>query len=90
MGTALGVDYTINHYEDFVSQLNLLNIEAVDYILCLNSTNNYWTNMAEVIAPQGTICSIVETDEPLNLTLLKNKSVTFVWELMFTRSMVSN
>ncbi|AHN21428.1 NADPH:quinone reductase [Lysinibacillus varians] len=85
--TALGVDYTINHYEDFVSQLNLLNIEAVDYILCLNSTNNYWTNMAEVIAPQGTICSIVETDEPLNLTLLKNKSVTFVWELMFTRSM---
>ncbi|GFZ76571.1 hypothetical protein GCM10008018_22500 [Paenibacillus marchantiophytorum] len=28
-----------------------------------------------------------ETEQPLNLTLLKNKSVTFVWELMFTRSM---
>ncbi len=42
--------------------------------------------MAEAIAPQGKICSIVETDELLNLTLLKNKSATFAWELMFTRS----
>jgi NADPH:quinone reductase-like Zn-dependent oxidoreductase len=43
--------------------------------------------MANAIAPQGKICSIVETDGPLDLTLLKNKSATFVWELMFTRSM---
>jgi NADPH:quinone reductase-like Zn-dependent oxidoreductase len=39
------------------------------------------------IAPQGRICSIVETDVPLDLTLLKNKSATFAWEFMFTRSM---
>ncbi|PAQ16326.1 NADPH:quinone reductase [Bacillaceae bacterium SAOS 7] len=82
-----GADYTINHFEEFASQLEQLGMETVHYILCLNTTEKHWENMAKAIAPQGKICSIVETDEPLNLNLLKMKSVTFVWELMFTRSM---
>ncbi len=41
--------------------------------------------MADAIALQGKICSIVETDERLDLTMLKVKSATFVWELMITR-----
>lgn len=82
----LGADHVINHFESFVPQLKAIGLEQVDYILCLNSTEKHWASMAEAIAPQGKICSIVETDEPLNLTLLKNKSATFVWELMFTRS----
>ncbi|MEW4369800.1 zinc-binding alcohol dehydrogenase family protein [Paenibacillus kandeliae] len=81
----MGADYIINHYEDFLPQLQAQGLKEVDYIFCLNSTDKHWSNMAEAIAPQGKICSIVETDEPLNLTLLKNKSVTFSWELMFTR-----
>lgn len=42
--------------------------------------------MANAIVPQGRIASIVET-EPVDLSLLQSKSATFVWELMFTRSM---
>lgn len=83
----LGADHTLNHYEEFVPQLQQLGFESVDYILCLNATEKHWKNMAQAIAPQGKICSIVETDVPLPLTLLKNKSATFVWEFMFTRSM---
>ncbi|UKS27532.1 zinc-binding alcohol dehydrogenase family protein [Paenibacillus sp. HWE-109] len=83
----MGADHTINHYEDFVPQLNTLGLSNVDYIFCLNSTEQHWQNMADAIAPQGKICSIVENEQLLNLTLLKNKSVTFVWEFMFTRSM---
>lgn len=83
--TNMGADHIINHYEAFLPQLESLGLATVDYIFCLNSTDTHWVNMAETIAPQGKICSIVETDEPLDLTLLKNKSVTFVWELMFTR-----
>ncbi|MFC4098948.1 zinc-binding alcohol dehydrogenase family protein [Paenibacillus xanthanilyticus] len=84
---ALGADAVIDHFDAFVPQLKTAGYDQVDYILCLNSTERHWANMAEAIAPQGKICSIVETDELLNLTLLKNKSVTFVWELMFTRPM---
>ena len=39
-----------------------------------------------VIKPQGKICSIVANREPLDLNLLKSKSVTFAWEFMFTKS----
>ncbi|OME76436.1 zinc-binding dehydrogenase, partial [Paenibacillus lautus] len=77
-----GADHTINHFEEFVPQLKQVGFETVHYILCLNATEKHWANMAKAIAPQGKICSIVETDVPLHLTLLKNKSVTFVWELM--------
>lgn len=83
---ALGADHIINHFEAFVPQLKAAGFDQVDYVLCLNSTGKHWANMAEAIAPQGKICSIVETEQLLNLTLLKNKSVTFAWELMFTRS----
>ena len=43
--------------------------------------------MADLIKPFGHICSIVESKEPLDLTLLMAKSASFSWELMFTRSM---
>ncbi|GGG26118.1 NADPH:quinone reductase [Paenibacillus abyssi] len=82
-----GAAHIINHHEPFVPQLQAIGLTSVDYIFCLNQTDQHWENMAEAIAPQGKICSIVETDTLLNLTLLKNKSVTFVWELMFTRAM---
>lgn len=83
----LGADHTINHYKEFTPQLNELGMTNVDYIFCLNATEKHWDNMADAVAPQGKICSIVETNEPIDLTLLQQKSVTFVWELMFTRAM---
>ena len=43
--------------------------------------------MGEVIAPQGRICSIVPSEEDVNLALLFQKSVSFSWELMYTRSL---
>lgn len=83
----LGADHIIDHHKPFVPQLKEVGIEHANYIFCLNATEQHWENMAEAIVPQGKICSIVETDQPLNLTLLKNKSAAFVWEMMFTRSM---
>ncbi|MBP3041315.1 zinc-binding dehydrogenase [Bacillaceae bacterium Marseille-Q3522] len=62
-----------------------MNLQNVDYILCLHSTEKHWENMAEVVAPQGKITSIVELEEPIDIGLLKNKSASFSWEFMFTR-----
>lgn len=82
-----GAHHVITHYEDFADQIQQLGLDAPEYILCLNSTDKHWDNMAKALAPQGTICSIVETNEAFDLNKLKNKSGTFVWELMFTRAM---
>ncbi|WP_139996685.1 zinc-binding alcohol dehydrogenase family protein [Paenibacillus paridis] len=84
---AHGAAHTINHHESFLPQLQAIGLASVNYIFCLNQTEQHWANMAAAIAPQGKICSIVEMSSPIDLTLLKNKSVTFVWEFMFTRAM---
>ncbi|MBB6450903.1 zinc-binding alcohol dehydrogenase family protein [Geomicrobium halophilum] len=77
-----GADATINHHDDFMAQLDA----NVDYIFCINQTDQHWENMGNVIAPQGHIVSI-ESAEQKDLNVLKNKSVTFSYEFMFTRAM---
>lgn len=84
---SLGADAVINHHEDMVSEFRALGTQYADYIFCLNSTAKYWGAMSELIAPQSTICSIVEPEAAIDLNLLKSKSAHFVWEFMFTRSM---
>ena len=81
----LGADFVVNHH-NLSAEVQALNIQP-DYILCNNDTDGYFATMAELIKPQGKICSIVETALPVDLDLLKSKSATFVWEFMFTRSM---
>jgi zinc-binding alcohol dehydrogenase family protein len=83
-----GSQYTINHHQPWSDQLKALGVPTVDYIFCLNSTDKHWQQMVETLTPQGKICSIVETDGPLDLSALQGKSATFVWEFMFTRSML--
>ncbi|MBS2968685.1 zinc-binding alcohol dehydrogenase family protein [Metabacillus sp. KIGAM252] len=82
-----GADETISHYEPFKEQLEEKGLDQPDYIFCLNSTDKHWEAMMEAIAPQGKICSIVETGTPINISLLQQKSVTFVMEFMFTKSL---
>lgn len=81
-GASLTVDY-----RDL--KQNLLNhgIKQVDYIFCLNDTDAYWNAMSDIIAPFGHICSIVESQKPLEQSLIRSKGVALHWELMFTRSM---
>lgn len=83
----LGADHVVNHYTDIPQQTAELGIDGYDFILCCNDTDEHWQSMATVIAPQGKICSIVETAGDVDLGALKSKSATFVWEFMFTRSM---
>lgn len=77
----------IDHSKPFLAQLHAQEIKDIDYIFCLNNTDQHWNAMAEVIKPQGHICSIVELSGNVDLNLLKNKSVSFSWEFMFTRSL---
>ncbi|SFB32951.1 zinc-binding alcohol dehydrogenase family protein [Collimonas sp. OK607] len=83
----LGAQHVINHYGDLAAQLKQQGFEHVDYVLILNDTDRHFPAAAAVIAPQGTICTIVENDAPLDVSLLKSKSAGFIWEFMFTRSM---
>jgi NADPH2:quinone reductase len=80
----LGAKYVINHYEDFLPQLQHHGLDSVDYIFCLNKID--WNRITQVIVPQGKICFIIDNEAPVEINQLLGKSVTVVWENMFTRS----
>lgn len=85
----LGALEVVNHRTALNAEVKNLGKQSVDYVFCLNSTDTHWDAMVDIIAPQGRICSIVETSEPHDLAPLMNKSAGFVWELMFTRTLHS-
>lgn len=81
-----GSDYTIDHHKPFELQLKELGFTGVHYIFSLTHTDEHMGEMAKVILPQGKICSILPLQKPLDQSLFL-KSVTFVFELMYTRPM---
>lgn len=83
----LGADAVMDHFGDLPAQLKAQGLAHADYVLCLNDTDKHFPAMAELVAPQGTICSIVQNTAPLAIEKLMGKSAGLVWEMMFTRSM---
>ena len=83
----LGADVVVNHFGNLAEQVRAAGFKHVDYVLIMNDTDQHMPAAAELVAPQGGICTIVENKKPLDLTPLKNKSAAFVWEFMFTRAM---
>ncbi len=82
----LGADYVVNH-NNLKAELEKTGHSQVDYILDFVDLGGYWETAVELIKPQGHIVSITGSSKPLNLDILKTRSVSFSWELMYTRSM---
>ena len=84
----LGADHVINHHNNFTNELKKTGREEVDYIFCLHSTASHYVNTAGLLKPFGNFCTIVSIEEGdmLDMNLLKNKSASFSWEFMFTKS----
>ncbi|NJB81284.1 zinc-binding alcohol dehydrogenase family protein [Wenyingzhuangia aestuarii] len=82
----MGADFVVNHHH-LKEELDKIGHSQVNYILDFVDLEGYWDVAAEIIKPQGHIVSITESSKPLNLDILKLKSVTFSWELMYTRSL---
>lgn len=81
-----GADFVVDH-KDLIASVREAGFQYVDFILDFVDTNSYWDIMVELIQPQGHIASITGSNDPVALNKLKNKSVSFSWELMYTRSM---
>ncbi|RBQ03155.1 zinc-binding alcohol dehydrogenase family protein [Pedobacter miscanthi] len=83
---AMGADVVVDH-KNLVEEVHAAGFNEVDFILDFVDLNSYWDAIVELIKPQGHIVSITGSATPIALNKLKNKSVTFSWELMYTRSM---
>jgi zinc-binding alcohol dehydrogenase family protein len=82
---AMGASAVVDHRQPLPPQLAALGCPTVEAIANFSDTDAYWSVMAELIRPQGSIVAIVGNRAPLDLNLLKAKSASFHWEFMFTR-----
>ncbi|WP_293309664.1 zinc-binding alcohol dehydrogenase family protein [Pedobacter sp. UBA5917] len=83
---AMGADVVVDH-KNLVEEVRAAGFNEVDFILDFVDLNGYWDQIVELIKPQGHIVSITGSATPVVLNKLKNKSVTFSWEFMYTRSL---
>ncbi|CAN7232643.1 zinc-binding alcohol dehydrogenase family protein [Microbacterium maritypicum] len=76
----MGADHVVGR--DFTSEVSALAPTGVDYVFTSFTPGNVRA-IADVIRPRGQVVSIDETGGSIDA--LKTKSVTWHWELMFTR-----
>ena len=82
---SLGADHVINHREPLGPQLETVG-GHVHCIASLTNTDDYLEQYVEVIAPQGKI-AVIDDPPALDIMPYKQKSISWHWELMFTRSL---
>lgn len=81
----LGADLVVNHHYDLIKQVHDLGIKNIDYILGLSNNDPHWDEIVELIKPFGTFATITNLRES-QIEDLKQKSVNFAWEWMFTKA----
>ncbi|MFO0700030.1 MAG: zinc-binding alcohol dehydrogenase family protein [Nitrospira sp.] len=83
--SSLGANHVVPH-QNFASDIRARGIEFVDFIFSTTHSGQHWLNMADIIAPFGEI-GLIDEGDGVDFSLLKRKSVSIHWELMFTKSM---
>lgn len=81
----MGAHHVIDHSRPLSEELQRLGLPQVDYLVSLNHTQAHFPEIARVMAPQGRF-GLIDDPGPLDIRLLKEKSVSLHWEFMFTRS----
>ncbi|HEY0260659.1 MAG TPA: zinc-binding alcohol dehydrogenase family protein [Lacisediminihabitans sp.] len=79
----LGADAVVNHRGDLVAQVLETAPHGVDYLFTSHSEGQIET-YAAIVKPFGHIVGI-DDPEVLDVTPLKDKSIAWHWEFMFTR-----
>ncbi|MFT5643659.1 MAG: zinc-binding alcohol dehydrogenase family protein [Janthinobacterium sp.] len=82
----LGAHHVIDHGQPLSKELQRIGIAQVDCVASLTHTDLHLAEIVECLAPQGKL-ALIDDPEALDVKLLKRKSISLHWELMFTRSM---
>ncbi|MFA9219161.1 MAG: zinc-binding alcohol dehydrogenase family protein [Sphingomonadaceae bacterium] len=82
----LGAHHVIDHSKPLNEEIARLGLPPVTYVASLNQSEQHWSAIAELVAPQGKV-ALIDDPATINVSLLKRKSVSLHWEFMFTRSM---
>lgn len=81
-----GAHHVIDHRQPLVPQIEALGLGAPGFIFSTTHTDSHFSDIVELIAPQGRF-GLIDDPAVLNARPLKTKAVSLHWELMFTRSL---
>ncbi|MDO9707213.1 zinc-binding alcohol dehydrogenase family protein [Paracraurococcus lichenis] len=81
-----GAHHVVDHSRPLPAQMKALDAGPCPWIFSTHTDTARWAEMAQILAPQGSI-GLIDDPEPLDLRLLKFKSAAVHWEAMFTRPM---
>ncbi len=82
---ALGADIVIDHSQPLGEALKAAGVRWVENIFSVTHTDQHFTELAKVVAPQGRIC-VIDDPQAFDVRLLKARCASLHWEAMFTRS----
>lgn len=81
----MGAHHVVDHAAgDLAGQVRALGMGHVRYAASLTHTDTHFAELAEILAPQGRL-ALIDDPAPLDIRLLKRKSISLHWEFMFTR-----
>nr|WP_314626833.1 zinc-binding alcohol dehydrogenase family protein [uncultured Noviherbaspirillum sp.] len=80
-----GAHQVIDHGQPLAQELARIGAAPPDFVVSLTHTDQHYAGIVEAIAPQGRF-GLIDDPEPIDVRLLKRKSVSLHWELMFTRA----
>jgi zinc-binding alcohol dehydrogenase family protein len=83
----LGAHHVIDHTHPLTAELQRIGVPSVTHVASLTQTDQHYAEIVKALAPQGRLSLIDDPATPLDVMLLKGKSLSLHCELMFTRSM---
>jgi zinc-binding alcohol dehydrogenase family protein len=83
----LGAHHVIDHSQPLTAELQRVGVPSVTHVASLTQTHLHYAEIVKALAPQGRLGLIDDPATPLDVMLLKGKSLSLHWESMFTRSM---
>ncbi len=82
----LGAHHVIDHRKPLADQVEALGLGAPGFVFSTTHTDEHVAEIATLIAPQGRL-ALIDDPETLDISPLKQKSISVHWELMYTRSL---
>ena len=84
---SFGADHVISHAEPFAPQLAAIGVTALDAVLHCSEPDDNIEDIMPLMAPLGKMVCILPVNKPLATGSLFARSVSIVYELMFTKGL---
>ncbi|RUO23848.1 zinc-binding alcohol dehydrogenase family protein [Aliidiomarina minuta] len=83
----LGAHYVLDHSMPLSAELAGVGVKDVTDVASLTHTDEHFNELVRMLRPQGRLALIDDPEQALDISGMKQKSLSLHWEFMFTRPM---